>query len=196
MKEEEWALCERVFREWQHIGPCLTSPHVSSHIWRLARRFCFNGKWLEVIDKEAKETNLIQSHIRKVKILKKTLKWHIFTNWGQVWQSSRHHHPPWCLFVHPSSSPGGTQRVKVYSGLGLQLYCLEPLGSWVHMPFLAGLWTPWRASPAPDPHSAQRRRGTAKGHCQKVHHLYPCGPLFPWQSVTHLYAITPRLYTV
>lgn len=41
---------------------------------------------------------------------------------------ARHHCPPWCLFVQPSSSPPGAQRVNVYSGLGLQSSCLEPPG--------------------------------------------------------------------
>lgn len=178
MKEEEWALWERVFREWQHIGPCLTSAHVSRHILGLARRFLLQwkvagGHW----QRGQRDKSDTKSHKKgknpekKMAYNKKTVKRNIFTNWGQVWQSSRHHHPPWCLFVHPSSSPGGTQRVKVYSGLGLQLYCLEPLGSWVHMPFLAGLWTPWRASPAPDPHSAEGalQRGTAKKYTTFIH---------------------------
>lgn len=93
---------------------------------------------------------------------------------------------PTFVFICPPSSPSGTQRVKVYSGLGLQPHCLEPLGSWVHMPFLAGLWSPWCASPAPDPHSAEGALQFLLR--QKAHHhrLYPCGPLFPWQQVRHL----------
>lgn len=133
---------------------------------------------------EDKDTCLRDGHIKKVKIVKAegleetTPKRRIFTYWGQVWHRSRHHYPPSCLFVHPSSSPPGIQRVKVYSGLGLQPYCLEPLGSWVHMPFLAGLRSPWRASPVPDPHSAEGALQFLL--CQKAHslHLYPCGPFF------------------
>lgn len=155
-------------------------------------RTCHKGvgwRWRLLI--EDKDTYLRESHIKKVKIMKveglevTTQKRCIFTYWGQVWHRSRHHYPPSCLFVHPSPSPPGIQRVKVYSGLGLQPYCLEPLGSWVHMPFLAGLRSPWRASPAPDPHSAEGALQFLL--CQKAHHLhlYPCGPFFPWRQVKH-----------
>ena len=113
--------------------------------------------------------------------------------WGQVWESSaeprghaRHHCPPWCLFVHPSSSPPGAQRVNVYSGLGLQPSCLEPPGSRVRMPFLAGQRAPWRASPAPDPH---REEGAPQClPCQKPHHHhpYPSNPPSLWHRMSHL----------
>lgn len=92
---------------------------------------------------------------------------------------TRHHCPPWCLFVHPSSSPPAAQRVNVYSGLGLQPSCLEPLGSRVRMPFLAGHRAPWRASPAPDPQSEEGAPRSLP--CQKTHHhhLKPPGPISP-----------------
>lgn len=83
------------------------------------------------------------------------------------------------LGVYLSPPSPGAQRVNVYSGLGLQLSCLELPGSQAHMPFLAGQRTPWRASPAPDPH---REEGAPQClPCQKKRttfaHLAPQPPL-------------------